>query len=80
MSTPPDLPFYEAVSRRRMVRNYTDEPVEGEAVDRIVAAGRRAPSAGFSQGQSFVVVTDTATRGRIAELAEESQYVAQGFD
>jgi nitroreductase len=80
MSRPPELSFYEAVARRRMVRNYTDEPVDPESVDRIVAAGRRAPSAGFSQGQSFVVVTDPAMRGRIAELADEPAYVAMGFE
>jgi nitroreductase len=63
-----------------MVRNYTDAPVDPEAVDRILVAGRRAPSAGFSQGQSFVVVTDPATRRRIAVLADEAQYVEKGFD
>ena len=63
-----------------MVRNYTDEPVAPAAIDRIVEAGLRAPSAGYSQGQSFVVVTDAATRRQIARLADEEQYVAAGFD
>lgn len=63
-----------------MVRNYTDEPVEREAVERIVAAGRRAPSGGFSQGVRFVVVTDEATRCRIAELADEPYYVERGHE
>ena len=63
-----------------MVRNYTDEPVDHEAVERILDAGRRAPSAGFSQGHAFVVVTDTDTRRAMAELAGEPEYVARGFD
>jgi nitroreductase len=63
-----------------MVRNYTDEPVDPTAVDRILDAARRAPSAGHSQGQAYVVVTDTNVRGRIAELADEPAYVAKGFD
>ena len=63
-----------------MVRNYLDEPVDAAAVDRIVDAARRAPSAGHSQGQAFVVVTDPARRARIAELAGEAEYVDQGFD
>ncbi len=50
------------------------------AVDRIVAAGLRAPSAGYSQGQSMVVVTEPDRRRRIAELADEDEYVAAGFD
>ena len=74
------MDFYETVSRRRMVRNYTDEPVAEDAIERIVAAGRKAPSAGFSQGQSFIVVTDENTRRAIAQLADEDDYVAAGFD
>ncbi len=64
-----------------MVRNYTDEPVPREAVERIVDRGRRAPSGGFSQGNRFVVVTDRPTRDRIAELAGEEKYVtASGLE
>jgi nitroreductase len=72
--------FEEVVRRRRMVRNYTGEPVSDEQIGRILQAARRAPSAGFSQGQSFVVVTDPETRRRISELAREPSYVEQGFD
>jgi len=72
--------FPDVVRRRRMVRNYTNEPVDPAAVDRIVAAGLQAPSAGHSQGQSFIVVTDAAVRSEIATLADEPSYVAAGFD
>ena len=74
------MDFKEVVAKRRMVRNYTDEPIDPQALARIVATGRKAPSAGFSQGQAFVVVTDPPTRAAIAELAEESLYVARGLD
>lgn len=66
--------------RRRMVRNYADERVDNEALIRIAEAGRKAPSAGFSQGIAFVIVTDPHTRQEIADLAGEANYVAQGFD
>jgi nitroreductase len=69
------MDFGEIMRRRRMVRNYTDELVPRDAVDRIVDRGRRAPSCGFSQGNRFVVVTDQAMRARIAELAREEKYV-----
>jgi nitroreductase len=62
-----------------MVRNYTDDPVDPAAVERILDTARRAPSAGFSQGQSFVVVTDHELRHRIADLADEPAYIEQGF-
>ena len=75
------MDFAEVMRRRKMVRNYTDEPVPREVVERIVDRGRRAPSGGFSQGVRFVVVTDEATRARIAELADEAGYVvASGLE
>jgi nitroreductase len=72
--------FRDALSRRRMVRNYTDDPVDAEALARIVDAGVRSPSAGFSQGQRFVVVTNEAQRLAIAHAAAEPEYIAEGFD
>lgn len=74
------MEFGEVVRRRRMVRNYTDDPVDGDAVDRILDRALRAPSAGFSQGVSFVVVTGEGKRREIARLAHEDKYVADGFD
>ena len=74
------MEFRDVLSKRRMVRNYTSEPVDGQVVERIVDAARRAPSAGFSQGQRFVVVTDPEIRQAIAAAADEPDYVASGFD
>ena len=74
------MEFGEALARRRMVRNYTGEPVDRAVLVRIVEAGRRAPSAGFAQGQAFVVVTEDTDRKAIAELAGETSYVEAGFD
>jgi nitroreductase len=39
-----------------MVRAYTDDPVAPDALDRILDAARRAPSAGNSQGVDLVVL------------------------
>ncbi len=63
-----------------MVRNYADEPVSNDVLARIAEAGRKAPSAGFSQGMAFVIVTDPQIRREIADLAGEAEYVAGGFD
>jgi nitroreductase len=50
------MEFSAVVRRRRMVRNFTDEPVNPAVVDRALAHAVRAPSAGFSQGWAFVVL------------------------
>lgn len=74
------MEFKDALARRRMVRNYTNEPIDEEKLARIAAAALRAPSAGNSQAVGVVVVTDTALRSEIARLAEEPAYVELGFD
>jgi nitroreductase len=70
----------DVVRRRRMVRNYTDQAVDAGSLERILDAGVRAPSAGFSQGQRFVVVADVDKRRAIAQAAGEAGYLEQGFD
>jgi nitroreductase len=51
------MEFQEVVRRRHMVREFTTEPVPQSSLDRILANAVRGPSAGFSQGQAFIVVT-----------------------
>jgi nitroreductase len=63
-----------------MVRSYSNEPVALEVVERVVGVVSRAPSAGFSQGHRLVVITDAGTRQRIARLAGEDDYAAQGHE
>ncbi|MGI8518955.1 MAG: nitroreductase family protein [Acidimicrobiia bacterium] len=74
------MEFQEVLARRRMVRNYLPNAVDDDALERIIAAARKAPSAGFSQGQSMLVVRSESTRRAIAQLADEDEYVADGFD
>lgn len=50
------MEFSEVVRRRKMVRNFTVDPVDPAALDRILAAALRAPSAGFTQGWGFLVL------------------------
>jgi nitroreductase len=53
------MEFQDVVRRRRMVRRYSERPVDAAAVERILANAVRAPSAGFSQGWAFLLL-DTA--------------------
>src|SRR3954462_2300385 len=50
------MEFADVVRRRKMVRNYTDEPVDPAVVDRALDNAVRAPSAGFTQGWGFLVL------------------------
>ena len=67
-----------------MVRSFTDEPIDGAVVERILDVARRGPSAGYSQGVEFVVVADASTRAaigrgfeRIADTSGHPNYIAQ---
>lgn len=57
---------WDAIRARRNVREFADRPIAAADLDRILEAGRRAPSARNTQPWDFVVVTD---RGRLTELA-----------
>jgi nitroreductase len=72
--------YYDIVNKRRMVRNFSDEPVDDAAIRRILEAARHSPSAGFTQGQDFIVVKSAATKQKIAELCGQEGYVEGGFD
>jgi FMN reductase [NAD(P)H] len=60
--------FRELLPRRRMVRYYGPDRLPLETIQRIVETVRRAPSAGYSQGQRLLVVTEEAGRAEVARI------------
>jgi len=72
------MEFSEVVLKRRMMRHFTNEPVAPEVVERMLTLARHAPSAGFTQGQSFIVVTRPELKQKIAHLCNEPDYVSSG--
>ncbi|MGH8826860.1 MAG: nitroreductase family protein [Jiangellaceae bacterium] len=67
----------EVIRRRRMVRNYSSQPVDPKLIDRVLAHGLRAPSAGFSQGWAFLRL-DTPTD--VARFWESTTPPGRGVD
>ena len=58
---------WDAIRARRNVRQYTDQPIARADLERVLEAGRRAPSASNWQPWNFVVVTE---REQLVELAK----------
>ena len=58
---------WDAIRARRNVRQYTDRPIADADLERILEAGRRAPSSGNWQPWHFVVVRE---RDHLAALAK----------
>ena len=67
------MEFGEVLRRRRMIRSYDmTRPVPPAAIDAVLAAALRAPSAGFTQGISFLVLNSDAERETFWRLAGDS--------
>src|SRR5437899_7333434 len=61
-----------------MHRAFLPDPLPEEQVERIANVIRHAPSGGFSQGSSIVVVTDEAKRLEIARAFGGEHYSPHG--
>jgi nitroreductase len=70
--------FREILAHRRMHRAFLPGPLAEEQIERIVSVIRHAPSGGFSQGSSIVVVTDDAKRAEIAGAFGDEHYSTGG--
>ena len=49
---------WDAITSRRNVRSFADRPIPAADLDRILEAGRRAPSSQNWQPWDFILVTD----------------------
>jgi nitroreductase len=66
----------DVLRHRRMVRHYLDQPVDPEVVDRVIAAGMHAPSAGFSQGYALLVLESAEDRARFWSVTDTERETA----
>jgi nitroreductase len=63
-----DLDLISTLRSTGAVREFTDEPVPGEVVARILDTARFAPSGGNRQGWHVVVLEDPEARRRLRDL------------
>ncbi|MGA8905166.1 MAG: nitroreductase family protein [Candidatus Bathyarchaeia archaeon] len=70
------MEFEKVVRKRRMVRNFRPEPVPANATKQLLELALHAPSAGFSQGWAFIVITEGELKKKIGELQGEKDYYA----
>ena len=68
---------WDAIRSRRDVRSFTDGPLTDDELDRILEAGRRAPSSRNWQPWDFVVVTDREQLVELAEVWQGAGHVAR---
>ncbi|MEM2901253.1 MAG: nitroreductase family protein [Candidatus Bathyarchaeia archaeon] len=71
------LDALEAIRRRRSVRRFKPDPIPKETIEKLVDAGRWAPSGMNVQPWEFIAVTNPETRRRIAGITDYGKFIAQ---
>lgn len=56
------MEFRDTVRKRRMVRSFAAIAIDDAVLTRLLDTARRAPSAGYSQGTEFLVLTGDETQ------------------
>lgn len=63
---------FTAIKKRRSIRKYTGDPVSKEDLEKIIDAGRMAPSGNNKQPWDFVVVTNQDLIQKLSKAADWS--------
>ena len=61
------MDLFEAIKSRRSIRNYKAKDIDDNLIDKILEAGRWAPSWGNSQCWQFIVVRDPEIKAELSE-------------
>lgn len=67
----------DLIQQRHSTRNYTDEQIQSENLEKILAAGNYAPDAGGGRGRE--TFDDEAGRQMMREWNVREGYACQGF-
>lgn len=62
-----DTDLIELIYKRQSDRAYIEKPIEKDKLDRILEAGRLAPSACNAQPWKFIVINDLELKNKIAD-------------
>lgn len=68
---------WTAITSRRNVRTYTDEPIPEEDLDRVLEAARRTPSSMNQQRWDLVVITERNRLERLSRVWQGAGHVAR---
>lgn len=67
---------FEIIRKRRSIRLYEEKPVEQEKLNRVLEAGRLAPSADNRQPWRFIVVTNDEVKEKLRASYDEEWFVS----
>src|SRR5262249_52329034 len=74
----PITDVHELFRYQRAIRNFTDEDVPDELVNRVLTAVIHGPSGSNTQPWHFIVIRDPRVKHAISEVYEEARAAAYG--
>ena len=66
---------FDSISKRVSVRAYGSKPVDKKLLEKLVDAGRRAPTARAVEPWEFVVVTDKEMLAKLGKIASTGSFI-----
>ena len=75
----PVTDVHELFRHQRAIRNFTDEEVPDEHVNRVLTTAIHGPSGSNTQPWHFIVIRDPAVKGAVSEAYEEARAAVSGI-
>ncbi|HEX7033250.1 MAG TPA: nitroreductase family protein [Nitrososphaera sp.] len=67
----------QVIRRRKMIRKYQKRDVPEQLIDKLIDNASRAPSAGHTQVQEFIIVKDMETKRKLRLASVNQEHVEQ---
>lgn len=71
------MDVYQAITTRRSIRHYSEQPVEPEKIKTILEAARWSPSANNGQDWKFIVIQDSAIIEQMVAVCRGQAFIAK---
>jgi nitroreductase len=72
------MEFEQVIKKRRMIRDFdSDQQIPEKIIAKLLRNAHRAPSAGHTQVQEFIIISNPATKKRLRQAAVNQEYVEE---
>ncbi|MHA2408326.1 MAG: nitroreductase family protein, partial [Candidatus Ranarchaeia archaeon] len=71
------MELFEAIKQRRSVRSFSSKPIQDTLLEKVIEAGRWAPSAGNCQARDFIIVQDPEVKRMLCEAALKQSFIEE---
>ncbi|MFC1906007.1 nitroreductase family protein [Chloroflexota bacterium] len=71
------MSILELIKSRRSIRKYTSSKVSGNDIDKLVEAGRWAPSSGNRQPWKFIIVSQEETLQALSLVLKTGRFIGE---